>query len=65
MQLVDARDGGERLATDVIREDQIEDVAKISAALQGLRNPLISARLNFAAPVWRKGFVNETIRGGG
>ncbi len=30
-----------------------------------LRNPLISARLNFAAPVWREGFVNETIRGGG
>lgn len=35
MQLVDARDGGERLATDVIREEQIEDVAKISATLQG------------------------------
>jgi uncharacterized membrane protein len=30
-----------------------------------LRDPLIFARLNFAAPVWRKGFVNETIRGGG
>lgn len=44
MQLVDARDGGERLAIDVIREDQIEDVIredqiedveKISATLQG------------------------------
>jgi hypothetical protein len=34
-------------------------------AIMELKNPLIFAGLNFAAPVWRKGFVNETIRGGG
>lgn len=35
MQLVDARDGGDRPATDVIQEDQIEDVEKIAATLEG------------------------------
>ncbi len=35
MQLVDARDGGPRPATDVIDGDQIEAVAIISASLEG------------------------------
>ena len=35
MQLVGARDGGERLATDAIPAEQIEDVAAISATVEG------------------------------
>lgn len=35
IQLVDARDGGQRPATDAIRPDQIEDAAAISASLEG------------------------------
>lgn len=35
IQLVDARDGSSRPATDAIRDDQIEDVTAISASLEG------------------------------
>lgn len=35
IQMVDARDGSPRPATDAIRTDQIEDVAAISASLEG------------------------------
>jgi hypothetical protein len=53
IQLVDARDGGPRPATDAIRPDQVEDVAAISASLEGRterqKNPWVKGALSWLA----------------
>ena len=53
IQLVDARDGSPRPATDAIRSDQIEDVAAISASLEGgtqrQKNPWKKGSLSWLA----------------
>jgi hypothetical protein len=53
IQLVDARDGGPRPATDAVRPDQIEDIAAISASLEGRterqKNPWNKGSLSWLA----------------